>query len=309
MSFPIPLQGKDKTGNFTDICLLFLNHFLLICLPDPIITYNVDGTKNQKETICWKAKTILTLEDHSDPIKLMMLRLSKPRVILGMPWLKKWNPKIDWNCLSMTLPSSPRHHIPYHACYLGRDTDHELSQLFSSQSPAENDWSLHEYHLLAEGSTEQINKITISIPLTQADKPKEIPIPNFCTDFSDIFSKKTYDILPPHHSFDHTIKLRDSFIPKIMKVYPLNLAKKEACKAFIDKHLKTGQIVPSKSPQATPFFFVPKKDGTLCVMVEEVPTLFSPFSLVNCMLLLHFSFNDFITVAFLDLARGLNTQF
>ena len=40
---------------------------------DPIIAYNVDGTKNQKETIRWKARTILTLKDHSNPIELMIL--------------------------------------------------------------------------------------------------------------------------------------------------------------------------------------------------------------------------------------------
>ena len=161
MSFPILLQGKSKTvntttlidsgatGNFMDICLLSLDNFTLICLPEPIIIYNVDRTKNQRGTIHWKAKTILTLKDHSDPIELMILRLSKPRVIFGMPWLKKWNPKINWNHLSMTLPLSPCSRIPYHACYLGLDADHELFQLFSSLSPAEDDWSLYEYCLLA----------------------------------------------------------------------------------------------------------------------------------------------------------------
>ena len=275
MSFPISLQGKNKTadttalidsgatGNFMDICLLSYDNFTLVHLPDPIIAYNVDGIMNQKGTICWKVRTILTLENHSDPIELMILQLSKPRVILGMPWLKKWNPKIDWNRLSMNLPSSPCLHIPYHACYLGLDVDHELSQLFSSISPTEDDWSLHEYHLWAGGSMEQINKITILTQLTQADKPKEIPVPNFCADSTDVFSEMTYNILPPHQSFDHPIELKDSFIPKIAKVYPLNPAKKEACKAFIDEHLKTRCIVPSKSPQAAPFFFILKKDETL----------------------------------------------
>ena len=42
------------------------------------------------------------------------------------------------------------------------------------------------------------------------------------------------------------------------------------------------------------------------VMVEEAPTSFSPFSLINCTLLSHFSSNDFITVAFPDLARDLD---
>ena len=44
------------------------------------------------------------------------------------------------------------------------------------------------------------------------------------------------------------------------------------------------------------------------VMVEEPPTSFLLFSLVNCTLLSHFSFSDFITVAFPDLARDLDSQ-
>ena len=44
------------------------------------------------------------------------------------------------------------------------------------------------------------------------------------------------------------------------------------------------------------------------VMIEEAPTSFSPFSLVDCMLLSHFSFNDFIAVAFPDLAGDLDIQ-
>ena len=96
-----------------------------------------------------------------------------------------------------------------------------------------------------------------------AEKPKEVPVPDFCTNFADVFSEKTYNQLPPHRMFDHVIDLKDTFILKITKVYPLNLAKKKAYKAFVEEHLKTGHIVPSKSPQATPFFFIPKKDGTL----------------------------------------------
>ena len=43
-------------------------------------------------------------------------------------------------------------------------------------------------------------------------------------------------------------------------------------------------------------------------MIEEAPTSFSPFSLTNCMLLSHFSFNDFIAIAFPDLAGDLDIQ-
>ena len=41
--------------------------------------------------------------------------------------------------------------------------------------------------------------------------------------------------------------------------------------------------------------------------IEGAPTSFSPFSLVNCTLLSHFSFNDFVAVVFPDLAGDLDT--
>ena len=44
------------------------------------------------------------------------------------------------------------------------------------------------------------------------------------------------------------------------------------------------------------------------VTVMENPTLFSPFSPTDCTLYSHFSFNDFIRIAFPDLTRDLDNQ-
>ena len=89
-------------------------------------------------------------------------------------------------------------------------------------------------------------------------------IPEWCKDFADVFSEKTHDQLPPHCFYDHTIELHPDFTPKIAKVYSVNPTEMETYKACVEEHLKTGRIVPSKSPQASPFFFfIPKKDGTL----------------------------------------------
>ena len=110
---------------------------------------------------------------------------------------------------------------------------------------------------------ENIGKITISTQITQETKPLEVTLPDWCKDFKDVFSKKTHDKLPPHRSYDHIINLKPSFTPKIAKIYSLNPQEMKTCKMFMEEHLKTGRIVPSKSPQASPFFFVPKKNGTL----------------------------------------------
>ena len=44
------------------------------------------------------------------------------------------------------------------------------------------------------------------------------------------------------------------------------------------------------------------------VMVEDPPVAFSPFSLTDCTMLSHFSFNDFVAIAFPDLAGDLDVQ-
>ena len=42
------------------------------------------------------------------------------------------------------------------------------------------------------------------------------------------------------------------------------------------------------------------------VTVEDLPIPFSPFSLVDCTMIDHFSFNDFVALAFPDIARDLD---
>ena len=135
---------------------------------------------------------------------------------------------------------------------------------FSLLYSSEDDTSLCEYLPQTDLYCEHLNKIILSTELAQATKTLEQRIPDWCSDLEDVFSEKAHNALSTHQSYDHTIDLKPSFIPKITKVYPLNPKEREACKAFIDKNLKTGRIVPSKFPQATPFFFVAKRDDLLC---------------------------------------------
>ena len=138
----------------------------------------------------------------------------------------------------------------YLVCWLGIDTNTKINKC------------LRKCKLWKEN--ESINKITISTQITQQSIPSETPMPDWCTDFSDVFSEQTHTKLPPHRHYDHTIDLQPTFTPHIAKIYPLNPAKLQTCKEFVDEHLKTGRILPSKSPQASPFFFIPKKDNSLC---------------------------------------------
>ena len=76
-----------------------------------------------------------------------------------------------------------------------------------------------------------------------------------------VFEKKNLERMPTRKTWDHTIDLKEGFVPKKSKIYPLSRVEREKVQEFVKDQLRKGYIRPSKSPQTSPVFFVPKKDG------------------------------------------------
>ena len=147
----------------------------------------------------------MLLSKEPEDIELMVVGLGRRQVILGMPWLKTWNPHIDWMNHSLSYsnvipPDYEDHVLPqrYLLQWLGFNVDRELSTLVSQRYPSGVDASPSEYLPRTDPKDVDIQKITLSTQLAQDTKAPEISIPEWCKDFEDVFSEKTYDLLPPH---------------------------------------------------------------------------------------------------------------
>ena len=103
----------------------------------------------------------------------------------------------------------------------------------------------------------------LSTALAQATEKVEQKLTPQYAKYAKVFDEPGEGELPPRQPFNHEIELKKTFVLKVAKSYPMNPKEMEACKAFIDEHLKSGKIRKSRSPQASPFFFVQKKDGGL----------------------------------------------
>ncbi|SJL01324.1 related to TY3B TY3B protein [Armillaria ostoyae] len=89
-------------------------------------------------------------------------------------------------------------------------------------------------------------------------------VPEPYQDFEDLFTKESFDKLPSCKPWDHTIELVPNAQAMLnCKVYPLNCIEQEELDKFLDENLATRCIKLSKSPTASLFFFVKKKDGKL----------------------------------------------
>ena len=88
-------------------------------------------------------------------------------------------------------------------------------------------------------------------------------VPDYLHDFDAVFSKESFDNLPEHRPWDHAIELVPDADPKGCKVYPISLTEQGELDNFLRENLASGRIRPSKSPMASPVFFIKKKDGSL----------------------------------------------
>ena len=203
LRFPIKLQYKARTvtttalidcgatGNFIDPSLV--RRLLLPARPIPALqAFNIDGTVNKQGRITAATTVHMQATGFEDNLTLMIVGLGRSQVVLGMPWLAKHNPHIDWEKKTVTF------------------------------------------------AEEHIRKTTLSTELAIAAHKDEVTLPQQYSEYTDIFSEQTFDALPPRRDFDHAIDLKESFTPKVAKLYPLNPEELTACRTFVDENLKTG---------------------------------------------------------------------
>ncbi|MBW0465569.1 hypothetical protein O181_005284 [Austropuccinia psidii MF-1] len=84
--------------------------------------------------------------------------------------------------------------------------------------------------------------------------------------YLDVFLMVKAEKLPPHHAYDHHIKL-EGLLPPVCVIYSLSNQDSETLQAYISDNLEKGFIGTSSSLTGAPVLFVKKKDGglNLCV--------------------------------------------
>ena len=93
--------------------------------------------------------------------------------------------------------------------------------------------------------------------------PLEEQIPKEFHEFLDVFSEEKAARFPESRTWDHKIKLKETFVPKSFKMYNLTPEEQSELDKFLKEILEKGYIQPSQSPMVSPFFFVDKKDAKL----------------------------------------------
>ena len=119
------------------------------------------------------------------------------------------------------------------------DTDEEFEEELLIECLQENDTSTSDILIRAKTS---ISQSLAHEHKTKEEKTFEDLVPKKYHNFRSIFEKKASERFPESRPWDHKIELKDTFIPKRVKLYPLGLKEEEEMNKFIDKNLKKGFI-------------------------------------------------------------------
>ena len=167
--------------------------------------------------------------------------LGKTEVILGMPWFTAHNPEINWETGEVRMTRCPP---------------------LCERTPEKN--------IVKRKQETEKEKRDLRWTMKEREKKKEIEgdhrkveelVPRHFHKWKKMFGKAESERMLTRKPWDHAIDLREDFVPRKERIYPLFRTEKEEVQAFVESQLKKGYIRPSKSPQMLPVLFVPKKDG------------------------------------------------
>lgn len=145
-------------------------------------------------------------------------------LVLGLLWLLKHNPVIDWAAGKIISWSSFCHSSCLKSALLLCSKSH-------SASPPE--------------------------------PPDLSSVPPAYHDLAEVFSKQRALSLPPHRPYDCAIELLPGAPLPTSRLYNLSAPERVSMETYITDSLNSGIIRPSSSPLGAGFFFVEKKDKSL----------------------------------------------
>ena len=284
------LIDSGATNNF--ISAAFVKRHKLECFPkpEPQALYVIDGRPIESGAVTHSCNLKLRFEGTSQTITTDIVQIGNYPIILGLPWLRRHNPQIDWKRRTITLPAAAGHSaielraLPYvpnleTTKEESAQMDIEFTDAASIQASAEQEGSTngtlfyHDTDAMQLGAVDDRLPRAAAFPESLPDTPEYINelkglVPSEYHDLLSVFSQKKADTLPPHRPYDLSIVTEDNKTPPFGPIYSLSEIELKALSAWLEENLSKGFIRASQSPAGAPILFVKKKDGSLRLCVD-----------------------------------------
>ena len=246
------LVDSGATDNFIHPAFAKRLGLAMTPLEKPKRIYNIDNTSNKVGSITHSLKLKVTTKGIEKVMRFLVTDIGHEDLLLGYPWLATFEPKFGWKDAIIETGALP-------ILISSTQPVDSRTVIVNLQSQEEKETIVRE---LEESTT--IQGIATELAIQAGEGKKKVEVPAIYSCFKRLFSEEASQRFPPSHPWDHAIELKAETPDAIpCKVYPMTPAEDKALEEFIWEQYAKGYIRPSKSPYASPFFFIKKRDGKL----------------------------------------------
>jgi predicted aspartyl protease len=254
------LIDSGATNNFVNLNFVRKHHIEIAKGEAKQVVRLADGS--ERSSSFFIAGAHLKMGTHREYGNFITLPLNGHQfdVILGMPWLTKRNPDIDWSAHRITF----------------RQEQSSVS-MNSTSSSSQGTCSLIKTKALKKAMRcNQLEQIfLVALQEVKEEKPEKPPDgcereeeEKILQEYNDLFPAELPKHLPIARTVDHRIDIIPGSAPAFKQVYRASPVENDAIKKHLDELLEKGLVQPSKSPYGAPVLMVKKPDGTFRFCVD-----------------------------------------
>jgi len=241
--------------------------FKLKKLERPMNVRNVDGSLNKEGPIEHTVEVNIYYQGHRERTEIDVIGGQKWMVILEMLWLARYNPKIDWRTGEVKMTRCPEECGKQWRPVQGKSEWEKQKEEEVKEKVEKRREEKEKKKKQKKGKTMEVKKVAEEWEIwdeeekaAKSEMEAKKLVPEKFHKWIKVFGKKQSERMPTRKVWDHAIDMKEEFVPRKGKVYPLSREEREEVREFVKEQLKKGYIRPSKSPQIAPVFFVGKKD-------------------------------------------------
>jgi len=242
--------------------------FKLKKLERPMQVRNVDGSFNREGPIENTVEVNVYYKGHIERTEIDVIGGQKWGVILEMPWLECYNPEIDWKTGEVKMTRCPEECGRLWRPVQEKSGWEKQKEEEAKEEAEKKKEEKKKKKKQKKGRIVEVRKIAEKWEIWDeeeeaAKSEAEVRrlVPEKFHRWIKVFGKKQSERMPTRKLWDHAIDMKEGFMPRKGKVYPLSREEREKVREFVKEQLRKGYIRLSKSLQTALVFFVGKKDG------------------------------------------------
>jgi len=200
----------------------------------------VDGLFNKEGPIEHMVEVNIYFKGHRERTEIDVIRGQKWTVILGMLWLACYNPEIDWRTDEMRMTRCSEECRKQWRLVQGKSEWKRQREEEAKEEVERKREEKNREKKQKKGKTVEIKRVAEEWEIW--DEEEEVAksevearklVPEKFHKWIKVFGKKQSEQMSTRKVWDHVIEIKEGFVPRKGKVYPLLREEREEVREFV----------------------------------------------------------------------------